>query len=88
MVGSGFRDREAQHVTWRDIDFQNSVVRVMTKPIWGFRAEELGRRFPFPYQLVLIQQLQEMKKRRNSSARPIGVSKFQRQSQHRDGHDR
>jgi integrase len=47
MVGSGFRDREAQHVTWRDIDFHNSVVCVTTKngatpclPNWFFRIRE------------------------------------------------
>jgi integrase/recombinase XerD len=32
LLGSGFRDREAQHVTWRDLDFHNSVVRVIEKP--------------------------------------------------------
>jgi integrase len=32
LLGSGFRDREAQHVTWRDLDFHNSVVGVIEKP--------------------------------------------------------
>ena len=32
LLGSGFRDREAQHVTWRDLDFHNSVVRAIEKP--------------------------------------------------------
>lgn len=32
LLGSRFRDREAQHVTWRDLDFHNSVVRVIEKP--------------------------------------------------------
>ncbi|MFZ0419401.1 MAG: tyrosine-type recombinase/integrase [Candidatus Sulfotelmatobacter sp.] len=67
MVGSGFRDREAQHVTWRDIDFQNSVVRVMTKPIWGFKPKNWEER-SLSLPTVLIQQLQEMKERRNSLA--------------------
>jgi integrase/recombinase XerD len=32
---SGFRDREIRYVTWRDVDFRNSVVRVTAKPIWN-----------------------------------------------------
>ena len=65
MVGSGFRDREAQHVTWRDIDFHNSVVRVTTKPIWGFRPKNWEERC-VPLPTALIQQLQAVKERRNA----------------------
>jgi len=63
MVGSGFRDREAQHVTWRDIDFHNSVVRVTTKPIWGFKPKNWEERC-VPLPTALIQQLQAVKERR------------------------
>ena len=31
MLASGFRDREVRHVTWRDLDFRNSLVRVTAK---------------------------------------------------------
>lgn len=61
----GFRDREAQHVTWRDIDFHNSVVRVTTKPIWGFRPKNWEER-SVPLPTALIQQLQTVKERRNA----------------------
>jgi integrase/recombinase XerD len=33
LLASGFRDREVRHVTWRDMDFRNSVVRVTAKPL-------------------------------------------------------
>jgi integrase len=29
LLVSGFRDREVRHVTWRDMDFRNSLVRVV-----------------------------------------------------------
>jgi len=64
MVGSGFRDREAQHVTWRDVDFHNSVVRVTTKPIWRFKPKNWEER-SVPLPTGLIQQLQAFKERRN-----------------------
>jgi integrase len=66
MVGSGFRDREAQHVTWRDIDFHNSVVRVTTKPIWQFRPKNWEER-SVPLPTSLIQQLQLLKERRQGT---------------------
>jgi len=65
MVGSGFRDREAQHVTWRDIDFHNSVVRVTAKPIWGFKPKNWEERC-VPLPMALIQQLRAVKERRNA----------------------
>jgi integrase len=49
MIGSGFRDREAQHVTWRDIDFHNSLARVTAKPIWGL-GRRTGKSEPCPCQ--------------------------------------
>ncbi len=65
MVGSGFRDRETQSVTWRDIDFHNSVFRVTTKPIWGFKPKNWGER-SVPLPTALIQQLSAVKERRNA----------------------
>lgn len=63
MLGSGFRDREAQHVTWRDIDFHNSLVRVTAKPIWRFKPKNWEER-SVPLPTALIQQLQAFKERR------------------------
>jgi integrase/recombinase XerD len=45
LLASGFRDREVRHVTWRDMDFRNSSVRVTAKPLWGF-GPKAGRSVP------------------------------------------
>jgi integrase/recombinase XerD len=63
LLGSGFRDREAQHVTWRDLDFHNSVVRVIEKPIWGFKPKNWEER-AVPLPTALIDQLRRFKERR------------------------
>jgi len=53
MIGSGFRDQEAQHVTWRDIEFHISLVRVTAKPIWAFKPKNWEERaVPLPTALV------------------------------------
>jgi integrase/recombinase XerD len=66
ILGSGFRDREAQHVTWRDVDFHNSVVRVTAKPIWRFKPKNWEER-SVPLPTGLIQQLQDLKERHNGT---------------------
>ena len=63
LLGSGFRDREAQHVTWRDLDFHNSVVRVIEKPIWGFKPKNWEER-AVPLPTALIDQLRTLRERR------------------------
>ncbi len=65
MLGSGFRDREAQFVTWRDIDFHNSLVRVTTKPIWGFKPKNWEER-SVPLPTALIEQLVAVRDRRSA----------------------
>lgn len=65
MVGSGFRDREVQHVTWRDLDFHNSVVRVTAKPIWGFKPKNWEERV-VPLPTTLIDQLRTFRERRKA----------------------
>jgi integrase len=65
MVGSGFRDREAQHVTWRDIDFHNSLVRVTAKPVFGFRPKNWEER-AVPLPTALVDQLRAFKGRRKA----------------------
>lgn len=66
MLGSGFRDREAQHVTWRDVDFHNSVVRVTAKPIWQFKPKNWEER-SVPLPSGLIEQLHRFRERRNGT---------------------
>lgn len=65
MLGSGFRDQEVQHLTWRDLDLHNNVARVTAKPIWRFRPKNWEER-AVPLPTVLIQQLQELRERRNA----------------------
>ena len=65
-VSSGFRDREIRYVTWRDVDFRNSVVRVTAKPIWRFKPKNYEER-AVPLPAAMIEQLQELKTRRNAT---------------------
>lgn len=65
MLGSGFRDREGQVVTFRDLDPHNSVARVTAKPIWGFKPKNFEER-QVPLPTALIQQLQVARERRNA----------------------
>ena len=61
MLGSGFRDQEAQHVCWRDLDFLHSQVRVTAKARWDFRPKNWEERV-VPLPSALIDQLQRLKK--------------------------
>lgn len=63
---SGFRDREIRYVTWRDVDFRNSVVRVTAKPIWKFKPKNYEER-AVPLPAAMIDQLQQWKARRNAT---------------------
>jgi integrase/recombinase XerD len=65
MLGSGFRDQEAQHVCWRDLDFRNSHVRVTAKALWDFRPKNWEERV-VPLPSALIDQLRRLKERRNA----------------------
>jgi integrase/recombinase XerD len=44
LLTSGFRDQEAQYVTWRDIDFRNCLARVTAKPLWKFSPKNYEER--------------------------------------------
>ena len=44
LVASGLRDQEIRYLTWRDIDFRHSVVRVTAKPIWGYSPKNWEER--------------------------------------------
>jgi integrase len=67
---SGFRDREIRYVTWRDVDFRNSVVRVTAKPIWKFKPKNYEER-AVPLPAAMIDQLEQLKTRRNAT--PSGL---------------
>ena len=65
MLGSGFRDQEAQHVCWRDLDFRHSHVRVTAKALWDFRPKNWEERV-VPLPSALIDQLRRLKETRNA----------------------
>ena len=65
LLGSGFRDQESQHVTFRDIDFLNCLARVTAKPRWGFQPKNHEER-AVPVPTPLIEQLLALKQRRNA----------------------
>jgi len=65
LLGSGFRDREVRHVSWRDIDFRNSLVRVTAKPLWGFRPKNWEERV-VPLPTALMDHLRFLKQRRSA----------------------
>ena len=65
LLASGFRDREVRHVTWRDMDFRNSLVRVTAKPLWGFGPKNWEER-AVPLPTALVEQLQKLRERRNA----------------------
>ncbi|MGB0012927.1 MAG: tyrosine-type recombinase/integrase [Candidatus Sulfotelmatobacter sp.] len=65
MLGSGFRDQEAQHVCWRDLDFRRSHVRVTAKALWDFRPKNWEERV-VPLPSALIDQLRRLKETRNA----------------------
>jgi integrase/recombinase XerD len=65
FLASGFRDREVQYLSWRDIDFNNSVVRVTAKPACGFIPKNWGERIvPLPFSL--IEELQALRESRGA----------------------
>lgn len=66
LLASGFRDREVRHVTWRDIDFRNSLARVTAKPVFGFHPKNWDER-AVPLPTALIEQLEGLRQRRNAS---------------------
>ena len=54
---SGFRDAEGRFVTWRDVDFKHSAVRVTAKPHWNFHPKNYEEReVPVPQKLIKMLQ--------------------------------
>ena len=54
---SGFRDAEGRAVTWRDVDFRHTGVRVTAKPHWGFHPKNWEEReVPVPGKLIAMLQ--------------------------------
>src|SRR5260370_11011131 len=50
---TGLRDKEMRHLTWRDIDFRTHVIRLTSKPLYGFKPKNKEEReVPVPASLI------------------------------------
>jgi integrase/recombinase XerD len=67
LLTSGFRDQEAQYVTWRDIDFRNCLARVTAKPLWKFSPKNYEER-AVPMPEAMMEQLERVKRERRAVA--------------------
>ena len=53
FLGTGFREQEVMHCTWRNVDFKGKVITVMSKPEFGFRVKDKEERsVPVPDSLI------------------------------------
>jgi integrase len=54
---SGFREKEMRYLTWTDVDFRRSVLRVTSKAVWDFRPKDKEEReVPVPASLIAALQ--------------------------------
>jgi integrase/recombinase XerD len=67
LLGSGFRDREVRHVTWRDVDFRNSLVKATAKTIWGFQPKNWEERV-VPLPTALMEELATLRERKGAQS--------------------
>jgi len=53
FLGTGFREQEVMHCTWRNVDLKGKVITVMSKPEFGFRVKDKEERsVPVPDSLI------------------------------------
>ena len=77
-------------MTWRDVDFRNSVVRVTAKPIWRFKPKNYEER-AVPVPAAMIEQLQRVEGAAQRDAGGADLSEHQgkaKQSPHRSRESR
>ncbi len=63
---TGMRKKEVRYCTWRDVDFQNHVVRVTAKPQWGFKPKNKEER-EIPIPEALLTELKALKERQSAA---------------------
>lgn len=63
---TGMRKKEVRYCTWRDVDFQNHVVRVTAKPQWGFKPKNKEER-EIPVPEALLAELNAHKERQSAA---------------------
>jgi integrase len=53
FLGTGFREQEVMHCSWRNVDFKGKVITVRSKPEFGFRVKDKEERsVPVPDSLI------------------------------------
>ena len=57
----GLRDQEIQHLEWQDIRWEDSTLRVTSKPHWGFKIKDSEER-DIPIPTALLEHLKERRK--------------------------
>ncbi len=83
MLGSGFRDQEAQHVCWRDLDFRHSQVRVTAKALWDFRPKNWEERV-VPLPVSAHRPVAAIERETQRSAGAVDISEQTREPQQRE----
>lgn len=63
---TGMRKKEVRYCTWRDVDFQNHVVRVTAKSQWGFKPKNKEER-EIPIPQALLTELKAHKERQSAA---------------------
>src|SRR5882724_10248397 len=66
LIASGLRDQEIRYLTWRDIDFRHSVVRITAKPIWDYSPKNWEER-AVPVPTGILERLKKLKARRDAT---------------------
>ncbi|WP_420239205.1 tyrosine-type recombinase/integrase [Telmatobacter bradus] len=68
----GLRDQEIVHLEWRDIDWHDAVLRVRSKPVYGFRVKDSEER-DIPVQDDLLVELGAWRTKHEKSVLALGT---------------
>jgi integrase/recombinase XerD len=69
---TGMRKKEVRYCSWRDVDFQNHVVRVTAKPQWGFKPKNKEER-EIPIPEALLTELKVHKERQSAAQKTCNL---------------
>ncbi len=67
---TGMRDQEIQHLEWTDVFWEDSFVRVTSKPHWGFRIKDSEER-DIPIKAGLLANLKAAREDQRSSSKLV-----------------
>lgn len=69
----GLREQEIMHLECRDIHFRDCVLRVCSKPEWGFKVKDSEER-DIPIPLDLLRRLKKLQKRTSAEGLVLPTS--------------